>query len=228
MEDMGKKYVEVWFDISFWKVSFPPCKANSTLEQHSWYRSNWKSVRAKRRAWEESKSLTKPTNLQPTVTSLKHLLDCWMARFSKSHHVFIFFHGLMWYSSSSSCSVKADNLMTCSSSSMINAGSKPRCFQHNMCTATSATMLLLLILPWYVFFLDNIMMYPGILCHCWWHVVTLFTWYQCQRSKLSTDGEKAIPTCTRLKNQDVFKATTSGETKDIQLALGFSNLQILY
>lgn len=51
-------------------------------------------------------------------------------------------------------------------------------------------------------------------------------------SKLSTDGEKAIPTCARLKNQDVFKGRTTRKSrypKRIMMfqALGYSNLQIL-
>ena len=70
--------------------------------------------------------------------------------------------------------------MTCSSSSMINAGSKPRCFQHNMWsmwTVPSATMLLLLIiLLWHVLFRhvfcvdSSTIMYHGIFSHCWWHL----------------------------------------------------------
>lgn len=84
MEDTREKtYVDV-IRYLFQKVSDHPCKANSTLEQHSWYRSNWKSVRAKRRAWEESKSLSQQIFNQQLHWN-KHLLDSWMARFLKGH-----------------------------------------------------------------------------------------------------------------------------------------------
>lgn len=117
-----------------------------------------------------------PTNLQPTVTSLKQtsvgLLDGHLGY----RRFFLF---CTPNSSSSSCSVKADNLMTCSSSSMINAGSKPRCFQHKKyvnCTFCHNVTVVGRVILWHVFFRhvfcvdSSTIMYHGIFSHCWWHL----------------------------------------------------------
>lgn len=104
--------------------------------------------------------------------------------------------------------------MTCSSSSMINAGSKPRCFQHNMWsmwTVPSATMLLLLIiLLWHVLFRhvfcvdSSTTMYHGIFSHCWWHL----SWAPMERKRSQHAHAwrtRMYPRCYKTENQQEIK-----------------------